>query len=270
MTTVVQAREQQAKPNLVHVVQRMMPEIARALPKHMDADRMARLTLTVLRQTPRLADCTVESFAGALLTASALGLEPGINGEAYLVPHRNKRNGTTECTLIVGYQGLAKLYFQHPDARHLDAQAVYAKDDFDYAYGLDPFLRHKPAFGDRGAVVAYYAVASLKSGARLFVVLSPEDVKKLRQGKEGTSGDIEDPQRWMERKTVLKQLFKLLPKSTTLANAMAADERTGTELHSARIPEQITSGRDVIDADTGEVLAIEPGDGPMFSEDADS
>ncbi|HEX8509798.1 MAG TPA: recombinase RecT [Propionibacteriaceae bacterium] len=249
MTSIVQARQQQDRPSLATIVQRMQPEIARALPKHMDADRMARLALTVLRQTPKLADCTPESFAGALLTAAALGLEPGINGEAYLVPHGR------ECSLIVGYQGLTKLYFQHPDAQHLDAQAVYENDDFDYAYGLDPFLRHKPALGDRGKVVLYYAVASLKSGSRLFVVVTPEEVKALRGGKVGTSGSIPDPMHWMERKTVLKQVLKLLPKSTTLAQAVQVDERNGSELVSQRVPEQITAGpAEVVDTATGEIL----------------
>lgn len=246
MTTIVQARQQTERPSLAATIEQMRPEIARALPKHMDADRMARLALTVLRQTPKLADCTPASFLGALLTASALGLEPGINGEAYLVPHGR------ECTLIVGYQGMAKLYFQHPDAQHLDAQAVYENDDFDYAYGLDPFLRHKPAMGDRGNVVAYYAVAALKSGTRLFTVLSPAEVKALRGGKVGTSGGIADPMHWMERKSALKQLFKLLPKSTTLANAIDADEQAGSVLASTHAAQAITSGGG-IDTDTGEV-----------------
>jgi recombination protein RecT len=248
MTSIIQARQQQAeRPSLAAVVEQMRPEIARALPPHMNADRMARLALTVLRQTPKLADCTPASFLGALLTASALGLEPGINGEAYLVPHGR------ECTLIVGYQGMAKLYFQHADAQHLDAQAVYENDDFDYAYGLDPFLRHKPAMGDRGKVVAYYAVAALKSGARLFTVLSPDEIKALRGGKVGTSGGIADPMHWMERKSALKQLFKLLPKSTTLTNAINADEQAGSVLASSHVPQQITSGGALIDTDTGEV-----------------
>lgn len=254
--TISQAVQQRNtdRPSLATVVQRMQPEIARALPKGMDADRMARLALTVLRQTPKLADCTAESFAGALLTAAALGLEPGINGEAYLVPHGR------ECSLIVGYQGLVKLFFQHPDAQHIDAQAVCENDDFDYAYGLDPYLRHKPAVRDRGKVVSYYAVGSLKSGARLFVVASPEEIKALRGGKVGTSGSIPDPMHWMERKSVLKQLLKLLPKSTNVAQALTVDERSGSELVSQHTPEAITTGTPVeqVDVVTGEITDGEP------------
>ncbi|NKV63713.1 hypothetical protein GS924_06770 [Rhodococcus hoagii] len=59
----------------------MKPELQRALPKHMDPDRMARIALTVLRQTPKLNECKPESFLGALMTAAQVGLEPGPLGE---------------------------------------------------------------------------------------------------------------------------------------------------------------------------------------------
>lgn len=207
----------------------LQPEIARALPKHLDPDRIARLALTEVRKTPKLAQCDLASFAGALLTAAALGLEPGVNGEAYLVPYGK------ECQFIVGYQGLVKLFWQHPLSKHIDAQAVHALDEFDYAYGLDPFLTHKPALGERGAVVAYYAVARLTTGASSFVVLSPDEVKALRGGKTGTSGSIKDPMHWMERKTVLRQLLKTLPKSTQLNRAVELDDTAGSTLHHRRI-----------------------------------
>lgn len=213
-------------PTIAQVITQMQGEIARALPKHMDADRMARLALTVVRRTPQLAETTPASFAGALLTASALGLEPGVNDEVYLVPYGR------ECQLIIGFKGMTKLFYQHPMAKHIDAQVVYEHDDFDYQYGTNPYLVHKPARGDRGAVECYYAVASLSNGATAFVVLSPEDVKALRQGKVGPDPRFKagDPMRWLERKTAIRQLVKILPQSTTLAAAAEADERTGTDL----------------------------------------
>ena len=217
-------------PTIAQVITQMQGEIARALPKHMDADRMARLALTVVRRTPKLAECTPASFAGALLTASALGLEPGVNDEVYLVPYKDRKRGIVECQLIVGFKGYAKLFYQHPMARSLRAEAVHERDDFEYELGTHSYLRHRPARGDRGAIVDYYAVAELSNGAAPFVVLSPEEIKTLRSGKVGSSGDIPDPQHWMERKTAIRQLLKLLPKSTTLAAAAEADERTGTDL----------------------------------------
>lgn len=228
MTTTTQqavALREEKQSAINGYLQRLTPAIATVLPKHLSAERVTRIAYTLVRKDPKLADCAAESFAGALLTASALGLEPGVNGEAFLVPY----NG--ECTLIIGYQGLAKLFWQHPMAAHLDAQAVHENDAFDYSYGLNPSLTHKPAVGDRGKkIVAYYAVASLTSGAKAFVVLTPEECKKLRGGKEGPSGKIPDPMHWMERKTALRQLFKLVPKSPMLARALAADDRPGSEL----------------------------------------
>lgn len=240
------------KQSIGSMIQSLRPELGRALPRGMDADRMARLALTVLRQTPELSNCSPQSFAGSLLTAAALGLEPGVNGEAYLVPYKR------ECQLIIGYQGYAKLFWQNPLARHLDAQAVYANDEFEYEYGLKPILRHRPAQGDRGNLIYFYAVATLSTGGSSFVVLTPDEVKKLRGGKVGSSGGIADPMRWMERKTVLRQLIKTLPRSTNLNVAMQADEEMGTSLRSKRVAEQVI-GHDPV---TGEVVE-EPVEGEV-------
>lgn len=243
MTTEVQRIDQKAGP-VANFIAQLQPEISRALPKHLNGERIARLAITVVRQSVRdsapgksLADCSPESFAGSLLTAAALGIEPGVNQEAYLVPYKG------ECTLIVGYQGFAKLFWQHPLAKHLDAHAVHEHDEFDYAYGLRPYLKHKPARGgERGRVTDYYAVAELSTGASAFVVLSADEVKALRGGKVGPSGNIPDPQHWMERKTALRQLVKLLPKSTNLIAALAVDEQRGSVLAERDIPRAIADG----------------------------
>lgn len=252
----IQANPQQgAKPTIGSMIQSMRGEIARALPRHLDADRIARIALTAVRKDPKLERCDPASFMGALLTASQLGLEPGgPAGEAYLVPYGR------ECTLIIGYQGFAKLFWQSPMAKHLDAQAVYDNDEFDYEYGLAPFLRHKPALGNRGNVKCFYAVAALTSGATAFVVLSPEDVKALR-GSSGPNGNIKDPMHWMSRKTAVRQLVKLLPKSADLARAIEADEKVRTDLHEDAIDlpmaapvQQITaSEQGPVNASTGEL-----------------
>lgn len=241
-------------PSIATVIAQMTPEIQRALPAGLDADRIARIALTAVRKdkSGNLARCTPESFAGSLLTAAAMGLEPNLNGEAYLIPYGR------ECTLVIGYAGMAKLFWQHPLAKHLDAQAVHEHDEFDYEYGLEPRLIHKPAKKDRGQVIAYYAVATLTTGAQKFVVLSPDEVRALRKGKTGSSDSkIPDPQFWMEKKTVLRQLFKLLPKTAELHRAIDSDERSGAELHKTLVHErQATAALEAggtVDTETGEI-----------------
>jgi recombination protein RecT len=248
-TAVALPSETNPKPaTIASFIQAMTPELARALPRGLDADRMARLALTVVRKTPKLAECTQASFAGALMTSAALGLEPGVNGEAHLVPYKNR--GTLECQLIIGYPGFVKLFYQHPLAEHIDAQAVYERDEFDFEYGSNRFLRHRPAVGDRGDIVAYYAIATLTSGGSHFVVLTPQQVKDLRRGKEGSNGDIPDPERWMERKTALRQLVKMLPKSAVLTHAFEADEQPGSSRRARQVAEDVID----VNPETGEVL----------------
>jgi len=241
-----------APQSATDVVMMMQGEIQRALPKGLDADRVARLALTLIKKDRNLANSSPASFAGALLTASALGLEPGLNNEAHLVAYKG------ECTFILGYGGMVKLFWQHPLAAHIDAQAVHEHDEFDYAYGTSPYLTHKPAKANRGDVTHYYAVATLKTGATTFTVLTADEAKTLRGGKVGTKGGIADPMHWMERKTALRQLFKTLPKSTQMAQALEADEKDGSALH-----RELTASRE-LPAGSLEAAPYDPETGEVF------
>lgn len=208
-------------PTLGQALTSMAPEIQRSLPKHMSGDRFSRIVLTQVKKTPALADCDPGSFFGALLTASALGLEPGVNGECYLVPYKGK------CELIVGYQGVAKLFWQHPMSKRLTAEYVCENDHFRFSKGLAMTLEHEPATTNRGAVIGYYAIAELQTGALQFDYFTADQIKALRGGVVGTK-DVADPEHWMERKTALKQVLKLMPKSVELAHVAQVDETVGS------------------------------------------
>ena len=259
-TSIATAVEQKnAQPTIAQFITQLQPEIRRALPRHLDADRMARLALTAVRLTPGLADCSPDSFAGSLLTAAAVGVEVG-TPEAYLVPYKR------ECTLIIGWQGYTKLFWQHPHARSIDAEAVYERDEFDWAKGTNPYLRHRPyrGDGDRGPVIFYYGAVSLSTGGSHFEVLTPDEVKALRGGKVGPDPRFKggDPMRWMERKTAIRQVLKPMPKSSQLSQAIVSDEREGSELYVERLAENqplaVTAATPSVDTTTGEV---EPEDG---------
>lgn len=252
--TALAKRDEQVT-NLARYVERMGPQIARALPAHLSGDRMTRLALTAVRQTPALAQTSELSFAGALLTAAALGLEVNTpSGEAYLVPYGQ------ETQLIVGYQGWVKLFWQHPLAAALTAEAVYEKDDFEEVLGTGGHLRHvkdrRTPLEERGEPILYYAHARLTSGAESWVVLTPEEVKALRQGKVGPDSRFKggDPMRWMERKTAIRQLVKLIPRTPNMSKANVADETTGTELYKAAAAERVQvpegEGRELVTATT--------------------
>lgn len=264
--TNLPAQAQQRPQSVAQTIVANKQLIVEALPRGIDPDRFTRLALTTLRKTPRLQECDPQSFVGSLLTASALGLEPDVLGECYLVPYKR------ECTLIIGYQGIAKLFWQSPMAAQLDSGYVCEKDEFSYAKGTSPYLTHTPALGERGKVIAYYAIVGLKSGATWFEVFTPAQIAALRGGNR--KSDIRDPEHWMERKTALKQVLKMAPKSTRLAQTYTLDEKPASIEQAVQVAhdEPLSAEEERIDKETGEVLDgeivdEEPVDGPMFAQE---
>jgi len=130
--------------------------------------------------------------------------------------------------------GYVELFFRHQSSLSLDMQTVHENDLFDYEYGTESFVKHKPALSDRGEVIAYYAVAKLKDGASLFKVMSKEEC--MAHGKQHSKSFKFDSSPWQKdpdamcKKTVLIQLMKLLPKSIEIQRALAMDETVKTQI----------------------------------------
>lgn len=198
-------------------------QMALALPKHMTADRLARIALTEIRKTPALTRCDQTSFLGAVMQCAQLGLEPGnALGHAYLLPYGNV------VQLIVGYRGMIDLARRSGQILSIEARAVYAADKFHVSLGLNPDLIHEPNWesGDRGELRFVYSVAKLKDGGTQFEVMSRQDVERVRsQSKAGKSGPWVSHFEEMAKKTVIRRLFKYLPVSIELATAVSLDEQ---------------------------------------------
>ncbi len=206
----------------------VMDAIAKVAPKHLTPDRITRIAMTSIMRTPKLADCTPQSLLGALLTCTQLGLEPDdAGGRAYLIPYANHKKGITEVQLIVGYKGLMELARRSGDIVGLEARVVYDGDNFDYCYGSEPSLTHKPKVGAaKKTPVAVYAVARLKTGEPQFEVMDIAEVNAIRdRSRAGKSGPWVTDFAEMARKTVMRRLCKYLPSSPELAQAVTLDEQ---------------------------------------------
>lgn len=210
----------------------VMEAIAKVAPKHLTPDRITRIAMTSIMRTPKLADCTPQSLLGALLTCTQLGLEPDdAGGRAYLIPY-----GTT-CTLIIGYKGLMELARRSGDITGLEARVVYDCDAFDYQYGSDPSLTHKPKVGvDKKNPVAVYAVARLKSGEHQFEVMDVSEVNAIRDRAKSKSGPWSTDYTEMARKTVMRRLCKYLPSSPELSQAVTLDEQADANVTQSIAP----------------------------------
>jgi len=215
------------KPETVkEYIQAMQPQIEKALPKMISVDRFTRIALTAVSSTPALAGCDPMSFVGALMQSAALGLEPNTPmGQSYLIPFRNTKKGIVECTFQIGYKGLIELAHRSGEMQSIEARCVYENDDFEFEYGLNGKLEHKPAMQNRGELIAVYATYHLVNGGYGFEVMSVDDIKAHAKKFSKTSGfgPWVDNFEEMARKTVLKKLLKYAPLKVEVAQALTAD-----------------------------------------------
>lgn len=233
-----QVQTQQAKPLAVfkNNLDRMKSQLAVALPKHMNADRMSRLAMTAFSTTPALQECSMQSIAGSLMVAAQLGLEPNVNGQGYLIPYK----GT--CSFVPGWKGLVDLVARAGRAT-VWTGAVYPGDHFDYQLGDEPFCRHKPADGGEN-FTHVYAIGRVK-GADMAVIevwTRAKVEKHLKQynkvGGRHYALASENNFEMYARKVALLQVLKYMPSSVELANAITAS-------HAAENGQNITIDGDV-------------------------
>ena len=268
----------------------MKPQLSLAVPNHVSVDRLCRVILNALQTTPALLNCDRNSFMKAAMTVAVLGLEPeGVLGQAYLIPFKG------QVQALIGYKGLIRLARYSGEVSSLVAHEVCANDRFDYEWGLNERLEHKPADGDRGEMTHVYAVAKFKDGSHHFEVLMKSEVEKIKASSPLANASFSP---WkshyneMAKKTAIRRLAKYLPLSVQRADAVNAAYDSGkvasidpnhqiidiepdAEMQDAQPePEQKTSKLDTfeaglsgetVDNETGEVF---PGDTPTKADAA--
>ena len=221
----------------------MSGEIAKALPQVMTPERFTRIALSAVSNTPKLGNCTPQSFLGAMMNAAQLGLEPNTPlGQAYLIPFENRKKGVTECQFQIGYKGLIDLAYRSGEVKMIDAQTVYENDEFEYELGMDPVLKHKPARTNRGNPIYFYATFKLTNGGQGFQVMSIEDVQAhaKKYSKTYNNGPWQTNFEEMAKKTVLKKLLKYAPLKTEFVKQVTSDETIKTSIsdHMEDVPNE--------------------------------
>lgn len=232
-------RTQSKAENFNTVIKRELADnfsaIKSIVPKHMTPERLARITLTAISRTPKLAECTPASIVGAVMNCATLGLEPNLIGHAYLVPFWNGKTGAMECQFQIGYKGYIDLIRRTGDVSKIYAETVYENDLFVYIKGEDKRLLHVPfdqlhllenfvprrdsefmdlmmsaALAeiknrnpkDQGKPVRYYSAYRLKDGSFDFVTMTEEQclahAKRFSKNKDKKTGELTGI--WVEHK----------------------------------------------------------------------
>lgn len=217
--------------NLRSLLEKASGEIEKALPKHLTPERMIRAAITAFQVTPALQECSALSIVGCVIQASQLGLElSGQLGQSWMVPYGNKHTGQKEAQFQIGWRGYIRLAFNSGLVSYFNAHEVHEADFFDYEYGTDQYLRHKPPKnGERGQVIGFYASIRLKDGAADFEVMSMADM--LAHKKRHAKSDKFWGPHFVEmaKKTVIRRLAKRVPVSAELSQAATEDESREAE-----------------------------------------
>lgn len=235
------------------------PQMALALPKHLTADRMARLAVTAFSTTPKLQECDPKSILGGIMTAATLGLEIGVDGQGFLVPY-----GKT-CTFVPGWKGLVDLVSRSGRAT-VWTGAVFQGDEFDYALGDSPFIRHRPGEeNDPDLMTHVYAVGRVNGSEHPVIeVWTVGKVRKHRDKYNKQGGKHYSFRDWemYARKIPLLQVLKYMPKSIELSNAMALSNAADQGNHAVIDGNFVT----VTDPDTGRT--VDPNTGEITDQRA--
>lgn len=244
--------------------------IKAVIPRSLTPERLTQICISAINQTPRLAECSVESILSCVMKCSQVGLEPSnVNGLGlcYILPYRS-RSGM-QAQFILGYKGIIKLALQSGYVTSIKAQAVYEGDEF--ASWEDETGQHFRFVADLDAehsektLRLVYCVAQLKAGGFVFEQMRKGDVDAIRaRSKASTSGPWVTDYEQMALKTVIKRTAKYLPLGTTEQSAVQADETTPDYSDGLRLPApvgdsmaeiQADGAAQVVDTGTGEIVA---------------
>ena len=204
------------------------------------------------RKEPKLYDCTRESVIQAITRAIGMHLEPdGIHG-ALVVYGR-------EAQFMPMYRGLIKLARDSGEVWAIEAEVVHEGDDFEYALGLNPILRHIPGpNSDPRDVTHAWAIARFRNGQSQFRVCPRSYLDKVQASAQKRGGMVW--RTWPEeqqKKTAIKYLSKLLPQTPELIAAIAHDNEVFGGVGNGQAPVPAISTADSI------VAALNPPPPPI-------
>lgn len=211
----------------------ILDQVRLALPAGLSPERMVRQAMTLVQKTPGLLECDHVSIIAGLIQAAELGLElSGPLGHAYLVPRYDKHARCKKAVFQVGYRGLANLAFRSGQVASMPVRTVYELDELEIQYGTANALFHRPAKGNRGNAVGYYALAVLKTGGHDFEYLTREEAEFHRQKYARDNPIWSSNFDEMASKTAVRKLCDRLPLCPE-AQIAASLDRLGEHLLTA-------------------------------------
>jgi recombination protein RecT len=272
LKAVATGKDQEPKNPIVafsNFMDKLKPQMALALPKHLTADRMARLAMTAFSSSAQLQNCEPKSIAASIMTAGQLGLEPGINGAGFLVPY-----GRT-CTFVPGWKGLVDLVSR--SGRGTVFTGVIFKDqEYTFLDGArrDLIIHNETDLDDPADITHAYAIGWVKDASMPIIELwRVTKITKHRDkyNKVGTKHYSYRDWEMYARKVPLLQVLKYMPCSIEVSNAIAisnaAESGRGATIENGVVIDMddqpttqhgASQSNGTVDKSTGEILDTKP------------
>lgn len=193
-----------------------------------------------VQRNPKLLECTAESIVNSYMQMAQMGFMPSsVSGEGYVLPYNNsKKVGTQwvqvmEAQFQVGYQGFVTLMYQ-AGIEKIAGEIIRKNDKFSYVNGeLNHEIDLFKSNAERGEAVGAYIKVVFR-GETMVRFMNAKDIlahgKRFSKsydpkGKYSPWNEENDPELNMWKKTVLKQMQKLLPKNEIINLAIAIDNK---------------------------------------------
>lgn len=247
-------------------INKMQSEFERVLSSGVNASRFTRIAISTVKTNPKLLEADRASLLSSIMTAAQVNLEvdPAI-GHVALVPFYNWKTQKNEVQMQIMYKGLIELIMRSGRVKKIYARCFYENEikngSFKIFLGTEEKIHHEPIMiGDAGELAGAYVVAIMESGEPIFDYMTRSQILKIRDRKKGKDGKPQINPVWntdedeMFKKTVVKRLGKMLPKSFEirdehLVKALAVDN-AAEDGSSAAIN---NDGDIIIDSETGEI-----------------
>lgn len=180
--------------------------------------REISFALQLINKNKYLMQCSKDSILSAVLNIANidLTLNPA-SRKAYLIPYKGSAK------LEISYIGLVDLMIRHGGIKSIIANVVREGDEFRYVPtdSLQPVV-HSPGWDSSARILGVYAVATLPDGTKQADRMTLAELYKVRESSESYQYAVKNKKSciWMDhesemmKKTIVRRIFKLLPKGS--------------------------------------------------------
>ena len=195
------------------------------------ARKFLSAVVSCFSNAPTLRECSPDSLMQSFMKMAELDIFPSnVSGQAYVLPYGGKAQ------FQLWYQWLVTLFYRS-GAKAIRSEIVRECDQFSYENGI---IRHSPDVFNpersKSPAIGAYVIIDLPTWGAIAKAMGKTEIFSIRdkfsKSKDSVSSpwnESKDPELWMWKKTVLKQVAKLVPKNERIMKAIEYDNDWDTD-----------------------------------------